>query len=150
NRTICELERPGLFATCAVLHLPRAGDVQYALAGHLPILKRGTDGRIATLDVGGPPLGLSATQEYAGDTIIASEGDLLLIVTDGLTEVFQPGDREFGVEGIRNSAFERDGAPADVAERVLAAAAKFGRQLDDQSVLVVKMAGDLSRSEAQA
>jgi hypothetical protein len=143
NRTICELDRPALFATCAVLHLGRAGDVQYALAGHLPILKRCASGAIEALDAGGPPLGLGATREYQGKTIHANEGDVFLIITDGLTEVFQSGGREFGVEGIRRSAFESDGAPADVAERVIAAAAKFGKQLDDQSVLVVEVgAGD--------
>jgi hypothetical protein len=142
NRTICELERPALFATCAVLHLGRSGDVEYGLAGHLPILKRGPTGTIVALDVGGPPLGLSATQEYEAKTITASAGDVFLIITDGLTEVFQPGDREFGIEGVRRTAFERDGAPADMAERVIAAAAKFGRQLDDQSVLVVKVGAE--------
>jgi sigma-B regulation protein RsbU (phosphoserine phosphatase) len=142
NRTICELERPALFATCAVLHLGRAGDFEYALAGHLPILKRSVTGTTVALDVGGPPLGLSATQEYQTETIAASAGDVFLIITDGITEVFQAGEREFGIEGVQRSAFESDGGPADMAERVIAAAAKFGRQLDDQSVLVVKVGAE--------
>ena len=33
NRTICELERPGMFATCAALHLSASGRAHYALAG---------------------------------------------------------------------------------------------------------------------
>jgi hypothetical protein len=139
NRTICELDRPALFATCAVLHLGRMGEVQYALAGHLPILRQSGVGAISVLDVGGPPLGLSATQEYSAKTVTTSESDTFLIITDGLTEVFQSGGRDFGVEGVRRSAFERDGGPDAMAERVIAAASKFGRQLDDQSVLVVRV-----------
>src|SRR5262245_7709758 len=144
NRTICELERPGLFATCAVLHLGHAGDAQYALAGHLPILRRSAEGAIAALEVGGPTLGLRATQEYQARTVTVTQGDVFLSITDGLTEVFQSGGSEFGVQGIRQSAFESDGAPAVMAERVIAAAAKFGKQLDDQSVLVVKVGAEPS------
>jgi hypothetical protein len=41
---------------------------------------------------------------------------------------------------VRDAAFA-DGAagPRDVAERVIAAAARFGRQLDDQTVLAIRM-----------
>jgi serine phosphatase RsbU (regulator of sigma subunit) len=142
NRTICELDRPALFATGAALHVANTGEVDYALAGHLPIFQRRVDGTVSTLDVGGPPLGLSPNQSYVATRSRANPGDVFLIITDGLTEVFQPGSREFGIEGVRRSAFEQDGAPADMAERVIAAAAKFGKQLDDQSVLVVKIGAE--------
>jgi hypothetical protein len=147
NRTICELGRPNLFATCAVLHLDRPGRVQYALAGHLPILRRSAaDGAISELGEGGPPLGLSVNQEYRSVAVETTVGDTFLILTDGLTEVFTSDGRELGVAGIRDAAFGADGAPADVAERAIAAAARFGRQLDDQSVLIVRVGARDRRS----
>jgi hypothetical protein len=66
NRTICELERPGIFATCAALRVGAAGAVEYALAGHPPIFMRcARSGAVRELDAAGPPLGLDAAAAYA-------------------------------------------------------------------------------------
>src|SRR5262245_24775652 len=140
NRTLCELHRPDLFATCAVLWLGRSGEARYALAGHLPIMRREASSRfVAELDHGGPPLGLNRDQEYSATSVEAAIGDCFLLITDGLTEVFRSDGRELGVEAIRAAAFEGNGAPAEVAARVLSCAGAFGRQLDDQTVLVVRI-----------
>jgi phosphoserine phosphatase RsbU/P len=141
NRTICELERPGIFATCAALRVGAAGGVEYALAGHPPIFMRcARSGVVRELDAAGPPLGLDAAAAYASAPVDAAPGDEFLIVTDGLSEVFGKGGRELGLPGVRDAAFA-DGAagPRDIAERVIAAAARFGRQLDDQTVLAIRM-----------
>jgi len=141
NRTICELERPDIFATCAVLRVGATGGVEYALAGHPPIFMRcARSGAVRELDAAGPPLGLDPATRYTSAPVDAAAGDEFLIVTDGLTEVFGKGGRELGLAGVRDAAFA-DGiaAPRDVAERVIAAAARFGRQLDDQTVLAVRM-----------
>jgi len=142
NHTVCELQRPGTFATCAVLRLGSSGEAHYALAGHLPILRRNVStGVTAELNVGGPPLGLKSDQEYPATAVDVAAGDVFLIITDGLTEVFSSG-RELGFEGIRAAAFEGDKTPANIAERVIACAGHFGRQLDDQTVLIVKAGMD--------
>jgi serine phosphatase RsbU (regulator of sigma subunit) len=144
NRTICELERPGLFATCAALQIRGAGPVEYALAGHPPIFLRGSrTGAVRELQAEGPPLGLDANARYGSATVAAGAGDQFLVVTDGLTEVFHKDGSELGLAGIRDAAFaDGDGAPRAIVERVIAAAARFGRQLDDQTVLAIRLRGE--------
>jgi hypothetical protein len=68
NRTICELDRPAIFATCAALAFDRLGTVRYALAGHPPVLLRRVSGAVCELAEGSPPLGLDAGAVYADDT----------------------------------------------------------------------------------
>ena len=141
NRTICELERPGMFATCAALELGTGGRAEYALAGHPPIFMRcAQSGAVHELGAAGPPLGLDLAARYGSAPVDAAPGDQFVVVTDGLTEVFGKGGRELGLAGVRDAAFA-DGvqAPRDIAERVIAAATRFGRQLDDQTVLAIRM-----------
>jgi len=141
NRTICELERPGIFATCAAIQIGTAGGAEYALAGHPPIfVRRSASGTVRELQAAGPPLGIEPGARFGSEAVETEAGDQFLVVTDGLTEVFDKGGRELGLSGIRDAAFaDGDGTPRGIAERVIAAAAGFGRQLDDQTVLAIRM-----------
>lgn len=141
NRTVHELGRPGTFATCACLHVSRSGQTHYALAGHLPILqRRASSGEVSELLVGGPLLGLQERGQYESVIVEAAAGDVFLLLTDGLTEVFQRDGREFGMDGIRAAAFaDGPAAPKELAEKVIASAAHYGQQLDDQTVLFVRI-----------
>ena len=142
NRTIFELQRPGTFATCAVLHVNRSGRAHYALAGHLPILcKRAGTREICELGEGGPPLGLREHEDYESFAFEVGAGDDFLIVTDGLTEVFGRDQREFGMAGIKSTASANGGTPEQLAESLIAEARRFGKQLDDQTVLSVRVLG---------
>ena len=69
-------------------------------------------------------------------------GDVFLIITDGLTEVFRRDGREFGMDGVRAAFDGGTDSPEELTERVLAGAARYGRQLDDQTVLAVRLAAD--------
>ncbi len=141
NRTVHELGRPGTFATCACLHVNHSGQAHYSLAGHLPILRRrGSTGEVVELLAGGPMLGLQDRVEYESAIAEAAAGDIFLLLTDGLTEVFQGDGREFGLGGIKAAAFANGAAaPSEIAEAVIASAARYGQQLDDQTVLIVRI-----------
>jgi len=140
NRTICELDRPAIFATCAALAFDRSGAAHYALAGHPPMLLRRASGAVCELAEGSLPLGIDPAAAYASTPVELAAGDALLVVTDGLTEVFGSNGRELGIEGVRAAAFaELDGTPLATVDRVVAAASRYGRQLDDQTVLAVRV-----------
>jgi len=141
NRTVHELGRPGTFATCACLHVSRAGQARYALAGHLAILHRhARSGEVSELVVGGPLLGLEADGRYESVAVEHAAGDTFVLLTDGLTEIFHRDGSEFGMDGVRTAAFA-NGATAlkETADNVFASAARYGQQLDDQTVLLVRM-----------
>ena len=66
-------------------------------------------------------------------------GDLLLIATDGILETCNADDQDFGTAGLRNCVESSATAPlAQLAAKILAAVAKWGKQQDDQTLLIVR------------
>ena len=69
------------------------------------------------------------------------KGDLLVIVTDGLTEVTATDGEELGFRGISKALLmNRDRPIRDVAEEMLGTASK-GTRSDDQTLLLVRCVG---------
>lgn len=87
NKELCDNNSECMFASAwvGILDL-RSGIVTYSNAGHTsPILV--SNGRVITLnDVSGPLLGLFPKKEYKKHTVKLSEGDRILLYTDGVTE----------------------------------------------------------------
>jgi sigma-B regulation protein RsbU (phosphoserine phosphatase) len=141
NDVLSETQRPGTLATLAALEFGGDSRARYALAGHPAILhfRRGS----RTLDRlvnRHPPLGVFAGRAYDHAEVEVGAGDLFVILTDGLTEVFDPAGEEFGQERIERIV-ERSGerALAEIHREILAAARAFGTQLDDQTLLLARV-----------
>ena len=77
------------------------GLVTFASCGHEPgLLRRAATGEVETLDATGPPLGIAVNADYEEGSVVLSEGDTLLLYTDGLSEA-GPSRRELlGTEGL--------------------------------------------------
>jgi len=66
-------------------------------------------------------------------------GDILALVSDGLMEVFDRQDREFGLTGLARVLADHANRPLpELSEALVAAVRLHGAQLDDQSLLLVK------------
>jgi serine phosphatase RsbU (regulator of sigma subunit) len=76
---------------------------------------------------------------FEGCALDAAAGDLFVVATDGILEVANKREEEFGVERLNDiiSAGPRDPLP-QLAARILTEARSFGRQLDDQTLLLVR------------
>ncbi len=144
NRVLNDLTRPDMFATFAAIRIDAAADghssrIGYALAGHLPIVKVCADGTLIELHNECLPLGIEPGEQYRSGSVALAPGDALVIITDGLVEVQDAAGRELGMDAIRRTL--RDAAalkPAQVIAGLLARSDAHGRQIDDQSVLVVR------------
>jgi len=78
-------------------------------------------------------------RRYTSAPVTFDPGDLFVILTDGLTEVFDSHDRELGLEGIKGVIRQHADAPLDrVKDALLAAAHGHGPQLDDQTLLLIR------------
>jgi serine phosphatase RsbU (regulator of sigma subunit) len=129
-----------MYASFAALQLGPQGRVRHALAGHPPVLHYcHANGTFCELSLEQFPLGLVPDAQFAAMEINVEPGDLLLIATDGILETSNPQDREFGTEGLRGCVESNPGAPLpQLAANILAAAAKWGKQQDDQTLLLVR------------
>jgi serine phosphatase RsbU (regulator of sigma subunit) len=64
---------------------------------------------------------------------------LLLITTDGVTEVCDVAGQEFGIERVQSLLIEQHHKPLEViAAEILEASARWGKQMDDQTLLLVR------------
>jgi sigma-B regulation protein RsbU (phosphoserine phosphatase) len=95
NRLLLKSSLANQFATLVVGRAMADGDVETVNAGHLPplLIKNGVKGE---LDLAGLPLGMFVDAEFPSQRVKLSEGDSLLLFTDGVTEAVNGDGSEFG------------------------------------------------------
>ena len=87
-------------------------------------------------------VGFLDSHPYSATSLRVRRGDRIVIVTDGLIEVFDHHERELGMDGLLRiiKTAARHEALSDMANEVFAAAARHGTQADDQSLIIVRRA----------
>ena len=136
------------FVTAIVgrLHLP-SGELSYCNGGHLPPLLASPDGAAAPLDAaeGGMALGILADAPYVEGRVKLGAGDLLLLVTDGITEATDRDGALFTderlMEVLRTCASK---SPREVVDRVVEQVTAFAAgapQQDDLTLLAIRYRG---------
>jgi sigma-B regulation protein RsbU (phosphoserine phosphatase) len=140
NDVLYELKPPQMYATFAVIRRDADEQLAFTLAGHLPILCwRAATGEVEELVVGQVPLGILPGRTFEASRTNCGEGDVLLVLTDGLTEVFNAADEEFGMERVRAVLATHARAPlAEIELKLLAAARAHGTPHDDQSLILIR------------
>lgn len=131
------------FVTMSMLHVnPRDRTFVFSGAGHVPGVLVSADGTTRQLRSGGLPLGLFPDARIRSDEAVRiAPGDVVVMMTDGITEAAAPGGEEFGLEqAIEMIARHRSGGAKEIADVLVAAALKHsgGYQTDDLAVLVCK------------
>ncbi|MCB0290709.1 MAG: SpoIIE family protein phosphatase [Calditrichaeota bacterium] len=69
---------------------------KYVNAGHIPPLLVKKDGTVSKLKSGGLPIGIVDSFEYEQSELKLSRGDTLLLFTDGITEIVNQNNEQFG------------------------------------------------------
>lgn len=118
----------------------------YAAAGHAAYLCL-ADGKVETLAATSTPLGLVESDKihFAPDRAL-NEGDILLMLTDGIPEARSAAGEYFGMDRVTEVVARRRDRPAsEIVNAIIAAVQNFsGRtaQLDDITVVAVKRNGN--------
>jgi hypothetical protein len=129
-----------MYAAFAALQLGDSGRIRHAIAGHPPTLYYvKAAGTFHELSLEQFPLGLIPGGHFFASEVIIAPGDLLLIATDGILETCNTQDREFGIAGLEGCVRSNPDAPLpQIAANVLAAVSAWGKQEDDQTLLIVR------------
>ena len=139
HRALYPLKTPNMFATVAVLQWTgRAFNL--ALAGHLPLLHyMHSCGEIREYPAFDLPLGVLPEQTFGSTEVVCQTGDILVLLTDGLTEVFDNNGREMGIEPLKDVLLRSatQGLP-ELCASLREAALNFGKQNDDQTMLIIR------------
>ncbi len=139
NYRLCD--RGHASATCLILRIARDGEVRYANAGHLPPYRNGQE---MTMD-GALPLGVLAGLDYAEGSFRMADGDVLVLLSDGVVEAQGQDGTLFGFD--RTAAMLR--RPETSAAELADAAQSFGQE-DDILVLRVERRAQSSVAAALA
>jgi len=141
DRVLPAVKEPDMYATLALLRLDGSTQAEYALAGHLPILHYRHGSRdTARLSMEQFPLGLIPGGGYATQRVRYSPGDIFLLLTDGITDVMNERNEEFGLTRLEQllSQHAAQGL-SKIWDVIMEEVKQHGAQQDDQSLLLLRI-----------
>ena len=141
DRVLPAVKEPDMYATLALLHFDGSAHAEYALAGHVPILHyRDRSRDTARLSMQQFPLGLIPGGCYASQRVTYSSRDLFLMLTDGISEVPNESDEEFGLTRLEQLLTQYAAQPLPhIWKLILEQVRQHGVQQDDQTLLLVRV-----------
>jgi sigma-B regulation protein RsbU (phosphoserine phosphatase) len=142
NRVLPSVKEPAMYATLAAVRFRTSDrDVEYTLAGHLPILHyRAATGTIEALSLQQFPLGFFDHTRYETRRVGCAPGDVFALFSDGIVEAENAGDEQFGVDRVAAQLAAIPSKPLEeILEAVIAAAAAHGASHDDRSILLIRI-----------
>jgi sigma-B regulation protein RsbU (phosphoserine phosphatase) len=101
NRLFCESTTAGQYVTLIVGRAWHDGSVEYASAGHLPLLHASSAG-VNSKHATGVPLGMFCTADFPVCQLQLAPSDSLFLYTDGLSEVFNTKGDEYGLRRVES------------------------------------------------
>lgn len=144
NDLILRSQRSRMFATVFVGYLDTStGEMQFASAGHNPpLLYRHERGVCEEITSSGVAVGLFKTAAYHEATVTLQENDILVLFTDGITEIINADEEEFGEERLKEVVCDHAHLPAQaLAAVIIEEASVFAAEagaFDDETLIVMK------------
>ena len=138
------------FTTFVTVFLARFDPVTrtltYVNAGHNPpAVRRGASAEILWLKPTAPAIGLAEDFHARMESIGFSQGDSLLLYTDGVTEVLNISNEQFGQERLADLVHQHaDRTAPDLLQAVRQAVSAFGGDrplVDDVTMVALKISG---------
>lgn len=141
NELLVEKELPGFVTLFLAVLDVETGTLRYSSAGHPSTLLRRKTGEILRLGNGSPPLGVSENSTWKARDVGLAEGDLLLLYTDGVTEV-RRNDEPFGEERLARIMGRKKIPVRHLPELILNQVLTFsgGVLKDDLAILALSLA----------
>jgi serine phosphatase RsbU (regulator of sigma subunit) len=130
-----------MFATVGLVAYSSAEGLRYCLAGHPPVLRR-RGNEVELLGDHNLPVGVFPGTSFQSTPLELRAGDVLAVITDGLTEVFGRGGEELGIDAISEVLRLTGDRPLnEIAAAIFRRASQYGLRSDDQSLLLLRKMG---------
>jgi serine phosphatase RsbU (regulator of sigma subunit) len=152
NVVLPQVKEAHMYATFTALRLNEDGESFYGMAASPPLLHWSVARKsLQRIEEQQFPLGLLPVADFPAHRLSMDVGDLVLIATDGILEVTAemqsrrafrrvgtPGP-EFGIAALEELVAEHADRPlTEVAACILQSVRDYGKQLDDQTLLLVR------------
>jgi sigma-B regulation protein RsbU (phosphoserine phosphatase) len=114
-----------------------------------PALIRGESGEVKLLEEGGTVIGLFPQADFTRGSAKLEPGDLLVCCTDGILEVRDENQQQYGIKRLADLVREhRQRSAQGIVDAVLSDVASYstaGMNDDDKVLMVVKVTSDKSQ-----
>lgn len=132
-----------MYVTMALIYLnPATGDLEYVNAGHAHPLIMSHQGQIKFLDEGGLFLGIVDVGTYEQAKEHLKPGDLLVMVTDGVTDILNNKSESFGADRFYSILRQNTHLSAEEIRNAIYQSCVMHRgdadQFDDFTLIVIK------------
>jgi len=144
NDILAQNSTRGMFVTLFYLVFDRRSKtMEFASAGHHPVLRRTSSGEISVIEsAGGIPLGMMAGSEYLSCQIQTSPGDVFLLYTDGIIEARNKRKEEYSLAKLQHFFQGKFETVSDLTAAILRDVEAFTQgvdQHDDMTLLGLKV-----------
>jgi phosphoserine phosphatase RsbU/P len=142
NEMIISEQRSRMFATTFIGYLaPDSGEMLFACGGHNPALwYHAATGAVDYVTAQGVAIGIFKEADFALDRLRLEPGDIFVLYTDGITEVLNSAEEEFGEDRLEALIRQHTALPAqELADRILDTINDFAaeQELSDDATLVI-------------
>jgi len=121
---------------------PPTGTLRYINAGHNPPLIGRSTGTIELLSSGGLPLGIMPGSDFEVGETKLTDGEVLIVYSDGVTEANNIAEEEFGLDRLKDVLkTNMKGTAASIRDKVESALSSFTGSApanDDITLVIVK------------
>ena len=143
NSLLCESLEPGMYVTAVYGVLDTNNHIfTFSNFGHNPPLWFRNDGTVEPLTAGGVLLGVNKQATFDERAFMIQPGEMIVMYTDGATEVFDADGKEFGRAGLTEViTSNRSRKSSEIADAIRAAAYGYAGPkhiFDDITVVVIK------------
>ena len=144
NVVLPQVKEAHMYATFTALRLNSDGQAFYGMAASPPLLHwRASQNSLACIEEQQYPLGLLPVSEFPSNGITLNLGDIAVVATDGILEVNSAvrsaHGAEFGIGALGALVAGNANLPLpELAALILRAVRSFGKQADDQTLLLVR------------
>ncbi len=116
--------------------------LSYANAGHPPPILKRSDNSIEILSKNvGIPLGISQGNQWLSSEVIVNKNDILVVYTDGVTELMSPEGELFGEQKLIDIIKESDNSPDSILNNIkteLKSHQKNNSNSDDLTLIIIQ------------
>lgn len=142
HRALYPLKTLNTFVTAGVLQFRSGSQLLLSLAGQPPLLHfKGGTLQVEEHPPSDMPVGILPEQSFSAIPVECEPEDVLLLLTDGLSEVFDKQGKEMGLDPIKAALAKSATVPLpELFRRLRQVALDAGRQQDDQTMLLIRRA----------
>jgi hypothetical protein len=139
HQALYPLKTGNMFVTAGFIHA-QADRLTLSLAGHPALLHyKAQTSEVGEYPAQDLPVGILPEQTFTARMLDCKPGDILLLLTDGITEVFDRRAAEMGVAPIKAALYQWADLPLpELFKSIREVALSFGKQQDDQTLLLIR------------